>query len=407
MSSTTVRKLVGKRITLGVTGSIAAYKAIGLLRTLVGEGADVSVVMTQSAMRFVTPLTFEVLSRHAVATDLFASHEEMVHLTLAEQADLVVIAPATAHTLARCAMGLADDLLGTVILAARCPVMVAPAMDGGMWDHPAVQAHIRTLHDRGVTIVEPEEGPLASGRIGKGRLASEATILSAIEERLCPRRDWIGRRVLVSAGPTEEPIDPVRVLTNRSSGKMGYALATAARERGAEVVLVSGPTSLPVPPGVEFISVHTAEEMRKALASRFGWAEVVIMAAAVADFRPRKVASDKMKKQKSNLQTLELEPTVDILEELAQRRTTQFLVGFAAETRDLIPHAREKLVRKGVDLIVANDVAGERIGIGSDLNAAVILARTGVVADLPIMPKREMADRILDVVSARFAPPKV
>ncbi len=407
MSSVAVRKFVGKRITMGISGSIAAYKAVGLLRALVAEGAEVSVVMTQSATRFVTPLTFEVLSGRAVSTDLFASHQEMLHLTLAEQADLVVIVPATAHTLARCAIGLADDLLGTVILAARCPVMIAPAMDGGMWDHPAVQSHVRTLHDRGVIIIEPEEGPLASGHIGKGRLASEAAILSAIEERLCPRRDWLGRRVLISAGPTEEPVDPVRVLTNRSSGKMGYALATAARERGAEVVLVSGPTSLPSPPGVEFISVRTAEEMRKALTSRFGWAAVVIMAAAVADFRPRKVAASKMKKQKARVEILELEPTVDILEELAQRRTSQFLVGFAAETHDLIPHAREKLVRKNVDLIVANDVAGQRIGIGSDLNAAVILARNGVVADLPVMQKREMADRILDVISAHHSPPKV
>jgi len=363
--------------------------------------------MTESATRFLTPLTFEVLSGHPVATDLFAAHQEMLHLSLAEQADLVVIVPATAHTLARCALGMADDLLSTLVLAANCPMILAPAMDGGMWDHPTVQEHVRSLRARGVTVIEPEEGPLASGRIGKGRLAAESAIVAAIEARLSPQRDWAGQRVLVSAGPTQEPIDPVRVLTNRSSGKMGYALAAAARQRGAEVVLVSGPTALTAPPGVECVGVQTAEEMRKALVTRFGWATVVIMAAAVADFRPKRVSAEKVKKQKTKLDALDLEPTVDILAELAGRRTTQVLVGFAAETRDLIPQAKEKLARKGVDLIVANDVSGERTGIGSDLNAAVIVGPAGVVADLPVMSKRKMADRILDVISAHCVPPKV
>lgn len=399
-------KYVGKRIVLGVSGSIAAYKAVGLLRALVTEGADVRVLMTEAATRFVAPLTFEVLSGHPAAVDLFAAREEMLHLTLGEEADLIVIAPATAHTLARCALGLADDLLSTAVLAARCPLIVAPAMDGGMWDNLAVQSNAKTLRARGVTIVEPEEGPLASGRIGKGRLAAEPALLAAIDARLCPRRDWTGKRVLVSAGPTAEPIDPVRVLTNRSSGKMGYALAAAARERGAEVVLVSGPTALTNPVGVEFVPIHTAEDMRKALATRFGWATVVIMAAAVADFRPRRVSTEKVKKHKK-LDVLELEPTVDILEELAGRRTTQILVGFAAETGNVLGHAQEKLARKGLDLIVANDVAGDRTGIGSDLNAAVVLGRSGVVADLPVMPKREMADRILDLISTHCVPPKV
>jgi len=399
-------KYIGKRIVLGVSGSIAAYKAVGLLRALISEGADVRVVMTESATRFVTPLTFEVLSGHPVAADLFAAHQEMLHLTLAEQADLIVIAPATAQALTRCALGLADDLLGTMVLAAGCPLIIAPAMDGGMWNHPTVQEHVETLRARGITIVEPEDGPLASGRIGKGRLADEAVLLSAIDARLCPRLDWAGQRVLVSAGPTVEPIDPVRVLTNRSSGKMGYAVAAAARERGAQVVLVSGPTALPAPAGVELVPIHTAEDMSKALATRFGWATVVIMAAAVADFRPRRISSEKLKKQKK-LDALELEPTADILEELAARRTTQVLVGFAAETTDLLSHAKEKLARKGLDLIVANDVSGERTVIGSDVNAALVLSRSGVVADLPVMPKRAMADRILDLVSAHCVPPKV
>lgn len=393
-------KLLGKRIVLGVSGSIAAYKAVSLLRTLVGEGASVSVVMTEAAIRFVTPLTFEVLSGQAVATDLFAAHQEMLHLTLAEGADLVVIAPATAHTLARCALGLADDLMTTLVLAARCPLILAPAMDGGMWDHPTVQTHARTLRDRGVTVVDPEDGPLASGRIGRGRLAAEPTILEAIERCLCPRLDWAGQRVLVSAGPTQEAIDPVRFLSNRSSGKMGYALASAARERGAQVVLVSGPTALPAPAGVERVSVRTAEEMSKALALRFGWATVLIMAAAVADFRPARVATDKLKKGKAIPAVLEVEPTEDILEGLAARRTSQVLVGFAAETRNLLAHAQEKLRRKGLDLVVANDVSVEGAGFGSELNAAVVVGHTGVMAELPLMPKREMADRILDAILA-------
>jgi phosphopantothenoylcysteine decarboxylase/phosphopantothenate--cysteine ligase len=398
--STVAGKLIGKRILLGVSGSIAAYKAVSLLRTLVGEGASVSVVMTEAATRFVAPLTFEVLSGQAVATDLFAAHQEMLHLTLAEEADLVVIAPATAHTLARCALGLADDLLTTLVLAARGPLILAPAMDGGMWDHPTVQTHARTLRERGVTVVDPEEGPLASGRIGRGRFAAEAAILETIERCLCPRLDWAGQRVLVSAGPTQEAIDPVRFLSNRSSGKMGYALACAARERGAQVVLVSGPTALPAPAGVERVSVCTAEEMSKALALRFGWATVLVMAAAVADFRPARVAADKLKKGKTKLTMLEMEPTEDILQGLAARRSSQVLVGFAAETGDLLPHAQEKLRRKGLDLVVANDVTIEGAGFGSEMNAAVVVGRTGVVADLPLMPKREMADRILDAIQA-------
>lgn len=392
-------RLVGKRIVLGVSGSIAAYKAVGLLRSLVGEGADVSVVMTEAATRFVSPLTFEVLSGHPVATDLFAAHQEMLHLTLAEQADLVVIAPATANTLARCAVGLADDLLATLVLAARCPLILAPAMDGGMWDHQTVQAHAQTLRARGVTIVEPEEGLLASGRIGRGRLAAETVLLAAIEGCLRPRLDWAGQRVLVSAGPTQEAIDPVRFISNRSSGKMGYAVASAARERGAEVVLVSGPTALPVPAGVECVSVCTAEEMGKALAARFGWSTVLIMAAAVADFRPKRMAPDKLKK-KAKPATLELEPTEDILQGLAGRRMSQILVGFAAETKDLIPQAQEKLRRKGLDLIVANNVKVEGAGFGSEMNAAAVVGRAGVVAELPLMPKRELADRILDAIQA-------
>jgi phosphopantothenoylcysteine decarboxylase/phosphopantothenate--cysteine ligase len=398
-------RFLGKRIVLGVSGSIAAYKAVGLLRRLTEEGADVSVVMTEAATRFIRPLTFEILSRHPVATDLFESRQEMLHLTLPEQADAVVIAPATANQLAKYALGLADDLLSTLVLNVSCPLILAPAMDGDMWDHPAVKAHRDVLHRRGATILDPEEGPLASGRIGKGRLPDDGVILSAIEQRLLPRRDWAGQRVLVSAGPTQEAIDPVRFISNRSSGKMGYALARAARERGAEVTLVSGPTALPIPPGVELLPVCTAEEMEKALNSRFAWSTVLVMAAAVADFRPKYFTSKKIKKSSGSLERLELEPTTDILEQLAKRRTSQILVGFAAETGPVLPNAIDKLRHKGLDLVVGNNVAAEGAGFGSDTNEAVLVDRTGRVTELGLLPKRLLADRILDAVLALGTPP--
>jgi phosphopantothenoylcysteine decarboxylase/phosphopantothenate--cysteine ligase len=265
-----------KRIVLGVTGSIAAYKAVSLLRTLVGEGANVSVVMTSSATQFVTPLTFEVLSKQPVYQELFSERDPMLHLTLTESADLLLVAPTTANALAKSALGLADDLLSTMILAARCPIVMAPAMDGEMWDHPSVVEHTRVLRHRGVTVLEPEEGSLASGLMGKGRLPSEEAILEAVDVCVCRQQDWAGQRVLVSAGPTQEPIDAVRFMTNASSGKMGYAVAEAAAQRGAEVVLVSGPTSFTAPARVETISVVTAEEMQHALQERFSWATVLI-----------------------------------------------------------------------------------------------------------------------------------
>jgi len=403
------RVLTGKRILLGVSGSIAAYKAVELLRTLMREGAEVSVVMTAAATKFVAPLTFEVLSRKPVATDLFAAHQEMLHLTLPEEADVLVIAPATAHTLAKLALGLGDDLLSTMVLTASCPLIVAPAMDGGMWDHPTVQDHVAQLRTRGVTVLDPVEGPLASGRIGKGRLTDEQTIVAAIEACLLPARDLAGQRVMVSAGPTQEPIDPVRFISNRSSGKMGYALAQAARERGADVLLVSGPTVLPVPPGVRCVHVETAEDMAKALTTNFRWSTIVIMAAAVADFRPDKPSGQKLKKQTGAWKTMALAPTEDILLTLSRQRTRQILVGFAAETEALLPHARKKLEDKDLDLIVANDVTAAGSGFGSDHNAATLLTRDCASTALPLMPKRELADRILDALQPlikRAAMPK-
>ena len=381
---------------LGVTGSIAAYKAVALLRTLLREGAAVRVVMTQSATKFVTPLTFEVLSGHPVSTDLFEAHQEMKHLSLPAQADAIVIAPATANCLAKAALGLGDDLLSAMLLTAQCPLIVAPAMDGGMWTHPSVTEHVRTLRARGTVVVNPEVGPLASGQIGQGRLADEGAILEAIQAALVPQRDWQGHRVLVSAGPTQEPIDPVRFISNRSSGKMGYAVAEAAQARGAQVVLVTGPTALPIPKGIEVVSVATAEEMLKALSARLVWSTTVIMAAAVADFRPTQSASQKIKKQGRTTQTLELERTTDILASLSAQRTTQFMVGFAAETSNLIAHAKDKLTAKGLDLIVANDVTIEGAGFGSEQNTATLIDRQGALTELPLMPKRALADAILN-----------
>ncbi|HJT19804.1 MAG TPA: bifunctional phosphopantothenoylcysteine decarboxylase/phosphopantothenate--cysteine ligase CoaBC [Nitrospira sp.] len=390
--------LVGMRVVLGVTGSIAVYKAVSLLRTFVREGATVDVVMTRSAMKFVAPLTFGVLSGRPVLTDLFEVHREMKHLSAPEQADVMVIAPATANFLAKAALGLADDLLSTMLLASQGPVICAPAMDGGMWTHPTVVHHVQTLRTRGLVVLDPEEGPLASGRIGLGRLAEETRILKAVQAALVPRRDWLGERVLISAGPTQEAIDPVRFISNRSSGKMGYAIAEAARARGAQVVLVTGPTALAAPSGVETVPVETAEEMAKALTTRLTWSTVVIMAAAVADFRPKHPAQQKWKKHERGKKhrTIELEPTTDILTALSAQRRHQLLVGFAAETHDLVTHATEKLKAKGLDLIVANDVTQAGGGFGSDQNAATLIDRSGTMTELPLRPKRRLADDILD-----------
>jgi phosphopantothenoylcysteine decarboxylase/phosphopantothenate--cysteine ligase len=403
-AETSRQTLLGMRIVLGVTGSIAAYKAVSLLRAFLREGATVDVVMTGSSTKFVTPLTFEVLSGRPVATDLFEARQEMRHLSLPGQADVIVVAPATANFMAKAALGMADDLLSTMLLTERCPLICAPAMDGGMWTHPAVQGHAATLRARGAVIIDPEIGPLASGRLGQGRLAEEQRIVDAVRAVWTPHRDWQGQRVLLSAGPTQEPIDPVRYISNRSSGKMGYAIAEAAHKRGAQVVLVSGPTALAAPPGVEVIRVDTAEDMTKQLTTRFGWATVVVMAAAVADFRPARAASAKLKKMGKRSATLDLEQTTDILLTLSARRTSQLLVGFAAETHDLLAQASAKLAAKGLDLIVANDVSRPETGFGSDVNAVTLIDRNGGVTDIPLKSKRELADDILDAAKRLLSP---
>lgn len=390
--------LTGKRVALGVTGSIAAYKAVNLLRSLTRQGAAVSVVMTRAATKFVTPMTFEVLSGGPVTTDLFEAHQEMKHLSIPEEANVIVVAPATANFLAKAAIGLADDVLSTMLLTSRCPLIVAPAMDGDMWTHPTVQDHVRTLRSRGAIVLDPEEGPLASGMIAQGRLAAESRILDAIEHTLLPLSDLKGQRILVSAGPTQEAIDPVRYISNRSSGKMGYALAEAARNRGADVILVSGPTALAPPAGVRIVPVTTAKDMAEAMSTHFNWASVVIMAAAVADFLPKNPASQKLKKGTAAVPPLELEQAPDILAMLSARRTSQILVGFAAETQQLIQHATGKLNAKGLDLIVANDVTQAGAGFGSDQNAATILSRTGMQLALSLRPKTQLAHDILSTI---------
>lgn len=396
------KALHGKRIVLCVTGSIAAYKAVSLLRTLVEEGAEVSVVMTPSATQFVAPLTFEVLSGRPVLQRLFAGDQPMPHLQVTEDADLILVAPSTANSLAKCALGLADDLLGTLFVSARCPIVMAPAMDVEMWDHPAVAAHTRTLRERGVMVLEPEEGPLASGLIGKGRLPAEHVILEAVRSCLARLRDWSGQRVLVSAGPTREPIDAVRFITNASSGKMGYAMAEAAAQRGAEVLLVSGPTALPCPPNVTRVSVVTAEEMAQELDARFAWATVLVMTAAVGDFRPRNPSSEKVKKHEWTGEPLELERTPDILQALSRKRTHHVLVGFAAESEDLLANGRKKLHQKDLDVLVVNRITGPQSAFGNETNEVILLPRHGTPIEVERLPKRILADRILDTVREHY-----
>jgi len=392
--------LRGKELILGVTGSIAAFKAVYLLRELTRLGAAVTVVRTAHAERFVGDLTWRTLSGRPVLSDLFdpQSGEAVEHVAIAERADAVVVAPATANLLAKAAHGLADDFLTTLLLAARGPVLMVPAMDGGMWDHAAVTANVATLRERGVSVLEPDAGELASGLSGRGRLPEVETIIEALERLLAPRRDLVGERMLVTSGPTREPIDPVRYISNRSSGKMGQAVATAALRRGAEVILISGPTTLTPPAGATYVPVQTAEDMREAALQHIARSTIVIKAAAVADYRVKQPSATKIKSRKDEDLTLELAPNPDILRELASRKGQAFLVGFAAETNDVRANAAAKLQAKGVDLLVANDVSVKGIGFDAEDNQVTLLDRWGGVTDLPRMSKLEVADAILDRV---------
>jgi phosphopantothenoylcysteine decarboxylase/phosphopantothenate--cysteine ligase len=396
--------LTGTRILLGVTGSIAAYKAAALLRELTRRGAEVTCAMTESASRFVAPLTFETLSRRPVLTDLYAQDYEgqIAHIAAAGGADLFVVAPATAHTLAKFAHGLADDFVTNLFLAATCPVLLAPAMDAEMWRHPATQANVATLRQRGVQFVGPASGELASGLTGPGRLAEPAEIVGAVEALLARARDLAGRRLLVTAGPTYEPLDPVRFVGNRSSGRMGFALAEAAAARGARVVLVTGPTHLAPPAGVECVRVETTQEMYEAVLARAAGADAVIKAAAPADYRATQVAPSKIKKGREVL-TLELTPTPDILAELSRRKGASVLVGFAAETEEVVANAREKLRKKNLDLVVANEVGVRDAGFAAETNRVTLVGADGDTESLPLLSKREVAHRILDRVARLLA----
>ncbi len=396
----TIRVLDGKRITLGVTGSIAAYKAVALASALHQAGAVVDVAMTINAQRFVQPLSFQAITHRPVFADLWAPGMEtdIAHVTLGRESDVIVVAPATANMLAKLAHGLADDPVSVTALAARCPMIVAPAMDAGMFSHPATAANVAQLRERGVVMVEPEEGHLASGLTGLGRLAAPESILDSIRATLGGGGDLAGRRVLVTAGGTQEPIDPVRYITNHSSGKMGYAIAEAARDRGAEVTLVTTPTALRVPLGINVVRVRSAHEMLEAISAEYAHLDALIMAAAVADFRVEAPAEQKVKRGENALE-LRLIPNPDLLAATAglQCQTRPVRVGFAAETQDLVDHATQKLTRKSLDLIVANDVSADVFG--SDSNQVTLLWANGRRADHPRLPKTDVAELVLDAVS--------
>lgn len=391
--------LEGKRVLLAVGGGIAAYKCADLVRRLQAEGADVQVAMTKAAREFVTPLVMQTLSRHPVAMDLLDAREEAAigHIRLAEEADVVLVAPATADLVARLAAGMADDIVTAALLVARCPVVVAPSMNCNMLEHPATQRNLETLASFGHRVVDSDRGQLACGYEGAGRLPDADALVAEVRAALAPK-DLAGRRVLVSAGPTREPLDPVRYLTNRSSGRMGYAVAAAAWRRGAEVTLVSGPSSLATPRGVQRIDVTTAAEMKDAMLSRATGSDVVVMVAAVADYRPAEVAATKIKKDKSKDAapvTLALAENDDILQALGSLPGRRVLVGFAAETGDVVRYSRDKLLRKGAHLIVGNDVTQPGVGFETETNAAVLVDAEGHV-ETGLVSKDAMADLILD-----------
>jgi phosphopantothenoylcysteine decarboxylase/phosphopantothenate--cysteine ligase len=385
-------------IVLGVTGCIGAYKACEVLRELQRRGVDVHVVMTENATRFVGAMTFEALSRHPVFVDQFAlgAEGDIRHVSLADSADLLLVAPATANTLGRFARGIADDALSTLFLATTAPVLVAPAMNVNMFRHPAVVENLEALRSRGVGVIEPGSGYLACGWLGEGRLAEVPEIVAAAMAALQRRRSLEGESVVVTAGPTVEDIDPVRFISNRSSGRMGYRLAEVARDRGAKVVLVAGPTALPAPRGVEVVAVRSADEMARAVLDRAAAAGIVAMAAAVSDYRPAEKAASKIKKQ-DGAQKLDLLRTPDILKSLGESKGKRFLIGFAAETDHLLESARKKRAEKRVDLMVANDVSRDGAGFASESNAAVLIDAGGET-ELPLMSKRELAERIWDRV---------
>ncbi len=394
----------GKNVLLGVTGSIAAYKSVDLASKLTQAGLSVDVIMTEAATKFIAPLSFRSVTHRPVHTDMWAPVAEfnIKHVSLAERADIMVIAPATANTLAKIAHGIADDLLSCTVLSTRAPILLAPAMDVGMYQNRATQENLAVLRSRGFVIIGPAEGRLASGLKGPGRMVEVPQLQAAIFQILGRSGDLAGKRIVVTAGGTQEPIDPVRYIGNYSSGKMGMALAEAARDRGAMVTLISGAVSVPPPFGVEVIRVQTAEQMREAVLRECAGADMLIMAAAVADFRPRSLAQQKIKRKPEGL-TLELVKTADIIGGVSGKILK---VGFAAESEDLLKNASEKLRAKGLDLIVANDITAPGSGFGTDTNRVTIIGREGPPEELPLMPKAEVAHRILDRAARLLAMPR-
>ena len=398
--------LANKTIVLGITGGIAAYKAADIASKLIQAGARVEVVMTKSATKFITPLTMRNITGRQAVTDMFdmSSEYSLEHIALAEAAEAVVIAPATANTIAKLAAGIADNMLTCTVLATKAPVIVAPAMNDNMLQNTVTQDNLGKLKARGFTIIKPAYGRLASGKTGWGRLPDSETIIGILYQVLGRKGDLAGKRIAVTAGGTQEPIDPVRHIGNRSSGKMGYALAEAARDRGASVVLITAPASLPEPAGMEVVHVRTAVQMKKAVAKAVARTDALIMAAAVADYQPKEFVTSKIKKATTDL-TLELVRTPDILSEV---KGDFIKVGFAAESEDLIANAKQKLEKKQLDLIVANDITSAKSGFNSDTNKVTIIDRKGKVENLPLLTKREVADKILDrVVGLLDKKPKI
>jgi phosphopantothenoylcysteine decarboxylase/phosphopantothenate--cysteine ligase len=392
--------LSGRRIILGVTGGIAAYKACEIVRGLKKRGAEVIVIMTASAQKFVTPLTFETLSENEVIAEMFPAQKVVKtrHISLAQWPDLFLIAPATANLIGKIASGICDDILTTVLSSTKAPILLSPSMNVNMYENPILQENIKKLKGYGYIFIEPEVGDLACGTIGKGRLPAVEIILKEVEKILAKKKDLEGKSILITAGRTEEPIDPVRFLSNRSSGKMGYALAEEAKERGANVTLISGPASLPPPVNINFVQVKTGQEMFEAVKKHFAKTDCLIMTAAVSDFSPALYQTAKIKKEEKEL-VLKLKPSVDILKEMGKRKGKKVLVGFSLETENEIPNAKNKLKEKNLDLIAVNNPKEPNAGFEVDTNIVTLIDKKGKVEKLPLLPKREVAEKILDKVT--------
>ena len=393
--------LHGKCVLLGITGGIAAYKMANVASALKKLGADVEVIMTQNATQFITPLTFETLTGHKCMVDTFDRDFkfEVTHISLAKKADVILVAPATANVIAKMAHGIADDMLTTVLLAAKCPKLVSPAMNTGMLENPITQDNLRTLEHYGFTVIPSESGLLACNDVGSGRLPKEDVLLEYILHTIARPKDLAGLKIAVTAGPTQEPLDPVRYLTNHSTGKMGYAVARAAAMRGAEVTLIHGPTALPPVRFTEDVPITTAQEMYEAVTGRFAEMDVLVMAAAVADYRPAAVADDKIKKKDGDM-SIPLERTADILGTIGPQKTKQFLCGFSMETRDMLANSSAKLEKKNLDMVVANNLKVSGAGFGVDTNVVTFITPDGI-RELPLMSKSDVADAILDEILAR------